>query len=88
MAATVELSSVPVSPAEQTDTHSATVATASAPLYTLSRLDAQTLADQEMTDQELKAVEGGRTLVDMQSGRVYTGIYAAFMLGFYSTCGC
>jgi bacteriocin-like protein len=38
---------------------SATVAASPTPLHALSRLDAQSVAEQEMTDQELKAVEGG-----------------------------
>jgi hypothetical protein len=57
MAAT-ELSGQPLSQSEKHAT-SATAATYSAPLYAVSRLEAQTFADQEMTDQELKAVEGG-----------------------------
>ena len=59
MAATGELSPLPVSPAEQSDRHSVTAATAPVPLFALTRLDAQSLAAQAMTDQELKAVEGG-----------------------------
>jgi hypothetical protein len=58
MAATGEGSLVPVSPAEQRDQHSVTAATAPVPLFALTRLDAQSLAAQAMTDQELKAVEG------------------------------
>ena len=57
--AAMELSGQPVSPAEQRDRHSVTAATAPVPLYALTRLDAQSLAAQAMTDQELKAVEGG-----------------------------
>jgi hypothetical protein len=34
-------------------------ATAAAPYFALTHLDAKTLAEQQMTDQELKAVEGG-----------------------------
>jgi hypothetical protein len=60
MAATGEGSLVPVSPAEQRDQHSVTAATAPVPLFALTRLDAQSLAAQAMTDQELKAVEGGK----------------------------
>jgi hypothetical protein len=59
MAATGELSPLPVSPAEQSDRHRVTAATAPVPLFALTRLDAQSLAAQAMTDQELKAVEGG-----------------------------
>jgi len=59
MAAAMELSGQPVSPAEQRDRPSATAATPTVPLYALTRLDAQSLAAQAMTDQELKAVEGG-----------------------------
>jgi hypothetical protein len=58
LAATGEVSPVPVSPADQTDTHKATEATSPAPFHALNRLDAQSLAEQEMTDQELQAVEG------------------------------
>jgi hypothetical protein len=73
MASAVELSTVPVN---QKDTASVTAATAPAPLHALSRLDAPALAEQEMTDQELMAVEGG-------------DIYSAFMTGFLrGTCGC
>jgi hypothetical protein len=53
-----EVSNLPVSSAAQSDRPSATTATSSVPLYAVSRLEAQTLADQAMTDQELKAVEG------------------------------
>ncbi|MCM3902346.1 MAG: hypothetical protein ND866_11620 [Pyrinomonadaceae bacterium] len=60
MAATGELSPLPVSPAEQSDRHSVTAATAPVPLFALTRLDTQSLAAQAMTDQELKAVEGGK----------------------------
>ena len=59
MAATGELSPLPVSPAEQRDRHSVTAATPTVPLFALTRLNAQSLAAQAMTDQELKAVEGG-----------------------------
>ena len=57
LAATVELASLSVSASEK-DTHRATAATAPTPLYALSRLDAETLAGQQMADQELKAIEG------------------------------
>jgi len=63
MAAAGELSTLTTNPTEQRDTHSANAATSAAPLFALSGLDAQSLADQEMTDQELKAVEGGQTVV-------------------------
>jgi hypothetical protein len=58
VAAGAELTSMPVSPAEQSDAHHATAATAVGSLYALNPLNAETLAAQEMTDQELKAVEG------------------------------
>jgi hypothetical protein len=58
IAATGEMSGVPVSPAEP-DTQHAAVVTVPAPLHALNRLDTQSLAAQAMTDQELKAVEGG-----------------------------
>ena len=61
MAAT-EFSGQPLSQSEN-DTHSATAATSPAPFYALNRLDAQTLAEQEMTDQELKATEGGLVVI-------------------------
>ena len=59
MAAAGEVSPVPVSSAEQRDRPSVTAATPTVPLFALTRLDAQSLAAQAMTDQELKAVEGG-----------------------------
>jgi hypothetical protein len=69
LAATVEVSSLPVTPADQTDTHKATEGTSAAPFHALNRLDAQTVAEQEMTDQELKAVEGGAgALMDVTVG--------------------
>ena len=58
MAAAGELAPLPVSPAEQSDRHSATAATPTVPLYALSRLEVQSLGAQAMTDQELKAVAG------------------------------
>jgi hypothetical protein len=63
MAAAGELAPLPVSPAEQRDRHSVTAATAPVPLFALTRLDAQSLAAQAMTDQELKAVEGGDIVI-------------------------
>jgi hypothetical protein len=57
MAAT-ELSGQPMNQL-QNDTHSVMAPTPSAALYALNGLDAHTLAEQAMTDQELKAVEGG-----------------------------
>jgi bacteriocin-like protein len=73
MATSREMPSLPVSPAEQTDTHSVATATSSVPLHALNRFDAQTLAAQEMTDQELKAVEGGATtwLLDIPGAGLY-----------------
>jgi hypothetical protein len=68
IAATGEMPSVPVRPAEQNDSHSATAATPQAPLYALSRLEAQTVVGQAMTDQELKAVEGGASNAETVSG--------------------
>jgi hypothetical protein len=60
IAATGEMSSVPVSPTEpEQATQPAAVATVPAQLHALNRLDTQSLAAQTMTDQELKAVEGG-----------------------------
>jgi hypothetical protein len=61
--AVMELSDQPVSSIEDRDTHSPTSATSTIPLYALSRLDAQTLAAQEMTDQDLKEVEGGLVVI-------------------------
>jgi hypothetical protein len=46
------------------DTHRAAVASSTTSFHALSRVDAQTLAEQEMTDQELRSVEGGMTLVE------------------------
>jgi len=60
-----EFSGQPLSESEKLTT-SATPATSPAPLYALHRLDAQSLAAQEMTDQELKAVEGGRRCLNTQ----------------------
>jgi hypothetical protein len=57
MAASAELSSVPLSQLQK-DTVSATATISTAPLYAPNRLDAQVLAEQVMTDQELNAVEG------------------------------
>jgi bacteriocin-like protein len=50
-----------VEPVSQSDNPmtSATVTTSPASFHALSGLDAETLAAQEMTDQELKTVEGG-----------------------------
>lgn len=59
IAANSEMASLQVNSAEQSDRHSAPTATSPAPLYALSRLDAQSLAEQEMTERELRAVEGG-----------------------------
>ena len=53
-----ELSNLPVSSSEK-DQISATSAASSPLLHALNRLDARSLAEQEMTDEELKAVEGG-----------------------------
>jgi hypothetical protein len=60
--AAVEFSGQPLSQSEK-DTRSAAAATSAAPFYALNRLDAQTLAEQQMTDQELKATEGGLVLI-------------------------
>src|SRR5262245_11218265 len=70
--AAMEMSSLPVNQSE-TDTHRATTTTSSVPLYALNRLDAETLAVQAMTDQELKAVEGGTLnyAYDFGSGAEY-----------------
>jgi hypothetical protein len=62
-----EVSNLPTRSSEKHST-SAT-APSPAPLFALSGLDAQTLADQRMTDQELKAVEGG-----------YFGVYAGMYI--------
>jgi hypothetical protein len=53
-----EVSNLPIGSSEK-DTINASAAASPAPLFALSGLDAETLAEQEMTDQELKAVEGG-----------------------------
>jgi hypothetical protein len=57
-AATGEMSSMPVSSVQEKDTHRAAATTASAPLHALRHFDAETLKEQAMTDQEMKAVEG------------------------------
>lgn len=77
---------MPVSPAEQTGTHSVPAATSAAPLYALTHLDAQSLATQEMTDQELKAVEGGRyeVYVQMTNCAGYFEPGSAWSVFFYS----
>ena len=62
MATAGELAPLPVSPAEQRDRPSVTAATPTVPLFALTRLDAQSLTAQAMTDQELKAVEGGQKI--------------------------
>jgi hypothetical protein len=54
----MDVSSLPMTQSEK-DRQGASTATSSVPLYALSRLDARTLAEKEMMDQELKAVEGG-----------------------------
>src|SRR5262249_11272969 len=51
-------------PLSQSDKHTTSASPAPSPAscYALNRLDAETLAAQEMTDQELKSVEGGWSL--------------------------
>jgi hypothetical protein len=51
-----EVSNLPVSSSDKDIT---AAAASPSPLYALNRLDTQSLAAQAMTDQELKAVEGG-----------------------------
>jgi bacteriocin-like protein len=58
-----EVSNLSMGSSEE-DTISAVVATSPAPLHALSRLDTQSLAEQEMSDQELKAIEGGAPIND------------------------
>ena len=53
----------PVSSAVDRDTDSVTPEASMPPLYALSRLEAQNLAEQELTDQELKEVEGGLVVI-------------------------
>ena len=60
--AAAEFSGQPLSEPEK-QTISANPAISGAPLYALHRLDAQSLAAQEMTDQELKATEGGLVVI-------------------------
>jgi lactobin A/cerein 7B family class IIb bacteriocin len=69
--AAMEMSSLPINQLK-TDTHRATAATSSVPLYALNRFDAHTVAEQEMTDQELKAVEGGAS-----NSEIANGLYGA-----------
>jgi hypothetical protein len=45
-------------------TISATAAPSPTPFYALNRINAQSLAAQAMTDQELQAVEGGASMVE------------------------
>jgi bacteriocin-like protein len=70
MAASAEL--FPVTPAEKLDSPIATAATSAAPLHALSRLDASKLTEQEMTDQELKTIEGGAS-----NSEIANGLYGA-----------
>jgi hypothetical protein len=80
MAGTVESSSLPVNPAEQSDRPSVTAATVPAPLYALNPLDAESLPAQKMTDQELTAVEGasidslcgGKIILKIELGDYYS----------------
>jgi bacteriocin-like protein len=94
MVAAGELASVPVISPEQSDIHSAILATSAAPLYALKSLDAETLTAQEMTDQELKAVEGGEViyvdgrLIGQGGAWVYYDLTDYFLMGFYGTCKC
>jgi hypothetical protein len=67
MAAGGEMSTVPVRQAEDKEMSSATTATSPAPLHALNRLDAETIAGQEITDPELKTVEGGVSFSDLAS---------------------
>jgi hypothetical protein len=54
----MDVSSMPVSLVDK-EMQNARATTSVAPLHALSRLDGESLAGQEMTDQELKAIEGG-----------------------------
>jgi hypothetical protein len=63
-----ESSNLPVGSSEKDIT---ATAASSAPLHALSRLEDQTLADQEMTDQELKAVEGGTIYQTLLAAKNY-----------------
>jgi hypothetical protein len=58
LAAAGEFSTSPVSQVEK-DMHNVTAATSADPFHALSGLDARSLEEQEMTDQELDAVDGG-----------------------------
>jgi hypothetical protein len=66
LSATTSMAATEMSSLNQIDkgTATATAAISPAPFHALSGLDEQALANQEMTDQELKAVEGGMTLVE------------------------
>jgi len=82
MAAAGELSTA--TPAEQTDTHHTTAATSPVPLHALSRLDTQSLAAQEMSEQELKAVEGGTMPgFTLPAGDGWVAFGAGIVAGFY-----
>jgi hypothetical protein len=92
IAGTGEIFSVPVGQLE-TDTHSVMAATPPATLYALSRLDAQTVVGQAMTDQELKAVEGGASNAETVSG-LYGALFFNLMWYDFADgvqrgyCGC
>jgi hypothetical protein len=96
MAATSLVSNQSMSPQEQSNRHSDIAAISPSPLYALSHLDAERLTEQEMTDQELKTVEGGSysriamEYKEVPSRYTYTGVqlYDAFLGAFYVSCGC
>jgi hypothetical protein len=54
----MDVSNVPVGTPEQTDKSRTMVSPSAALLYALSGLDTESLAEQEMTDQELRGIVG------------------------------
>jgi bacteriocin-like protein len=93
MAAGGVMSTVPVRQAEDKEMKSTTTATSILPLYALTALDEEILAAQEMTDQELKAVEGGMSnseSISQLSGALFFNLMWYDYLDGFSRgyCGC
>jgi hypothetical protein len=75
MAASVETAN----PGEESDRHRVTGAASSAPFHALSRLDAQSLEEQKMTNEELQAIEGSEMFIyriDLGWSRIWFGEYS------------
>jgi hypothetical protein len=64
----------------ETNSHKATASTSTVALHALNRLDAQTLAEEEMTDQELEAVEGGTSMTEYIIDPVIMALFAVIKL--------